>query len=343
MTQRKRAPQNGAKKKVNKPPVLFKETQELITRIADIFQAPFLTYWNSANGSICDNDVVGFYEVLQHLGPSRTIYLFVKSHGGHGESSLRIVNLLRQYAKRIVVVAPLECASAATMLALGADEIQMGPLAHLTPVDTSLTHDLSPIDRDNNRVRVSLDELQRVVKLGASETKTASGDNPYKEIYPYIHPLVLGAVDRLSSLSIQLCDTILSFHVKDPKKRRKISETLNSDYPSHSYPITYVEAKKIGLPVSEIGGELNDLLLDLNQLYSRMGKKAYTDYDEHNYHDNEIPNILEGVGLQIFYQNDKDWHYRQEERRWVALNDDSSWHKVWREKGRIREERFEIR
>ncbi len=81
--------------------------------------------------------------------------LFIKSDGGSGQAALRMVNLLRRYVKHLTVLAPLECQSAATMLALGADRILMGPLAHLSAVDTSLTHDLSPIDRDNDRVSVS--------------------------------------------------------------------------------------------------------------------------------------------------------------------------------------------
>jgi hypothetical protein len=30
----------------------------------------------------------------------------------------------------------------------------------------------------------------------------------------------------------------------------------------------------------------------------------------------------------IYYQLDKDWHYRSEERRWVALNEKSIWRKA---------------
>jgi hypothetical protein len=45
-----------------------------------------------------------------------------------------------------------------------------------------------------------------------------------------------------------------------------------------------------------------------------MGQRAITDYDEENHHDNEITNILEGAGAQVFYQVEKDWHYRKEER-----------------------------
>jgi len=50
--------------------------------------------------------------------------------------------------------------------------------------------------------------------------------------------------------------------------------------------------------------------------------------DKRSSHDNSIRNILEGVGLQILYQNGKGWHYRSEERRWVSLDDRSSWRKA---------------
>jgi hypothetical protein len=233
-----------------------------------------------------------------------------------------------------------ECTSAATMLALGADEIQMGPLAFLSAVDTSLTHDLSPVDRNNNLVSISHDELTRVIKLW-NESHVDS--NPYQNLYQYIHPLVFGAVDRASSLSIKLCKDILSYHMSDKEMASVISRKLNSDYPSHSYPILMKEAKEIGLNVTSIDKELNDLLFDLNNLYSQMGSRALTDYDEDNYHDNEIRNILEARGIQSFYQVDKDWHYRNEERRYIPLNDNSSWYKTTDGSSKTGPRPFEIR
>ena len=71
--------------------------------------------------------------------------------------------------------------------------------------------------------------------------------------------------------------------------------------------------------------KLNESLMSLNEYYSEMGQKSCTDYDEFNYHDNEILNIHEGAGVQIYYQEDKDWHYRAEERRWIPMNDNSGW------------------
>lgn len=328
--------------KVKKPPVLMKQTQRLITRLEKRLGGTFLAYWSSGNGSVCHHDVAAFYEVLKHLGWQERIFLFIKSCGGNGQAALRIVNLLRQYTKQLVALVPLECASAATMMALGADEILMGPLAYLTAVDTSLTHDLSPVDKNNYLVAVSQDELNRVLKLWKTSA-TSTDSNPYKDLYQHIHPLVFGAIDRSSSLSIKICEEILSYHVGEKKERERISKHLNSSYPSHSYPIMLREAQRVGLKVGALDDDLNNLLIDLSALYSEMGQKALTDYDEFNYHDNEILNIVEGRGIEFNYQNDKDWHYRKEERRWVPMNDHSSWRRYTLDRGKVVHSVFHIR
>lgn len=326
---------------IKRPPVLFERTQPLIKKLEEKFGCAFLTYWNSNSGSVCQNDVVGLYGVLRKLGHREKIVIFIKSDGGSGQASLMMVNLLRQFSDRIVAAVPLECQSAATMLALGADEIQMGPLAHLSAVDTSLAHPLSPLDRDNDRVSVSQDELMRLIRLWQNEVGNGTV-NPYQAIFPYIHPLVIGAVHRVSSLSVKLCMEILSYHMKDQRKATAISQTLNSNYPSHSYPITLKEAKRIGLRAEALPDEINDLMLGLNELYSEMGQRAVTDFDEFNNHDSQICNIIEGRDIQIYFQSDRDWHYRKEERRWVAMNDRSAWQKMERVGNKVKSAVFHI-
>ncbi|ACK71266.1 protein of unknown function DUF114 [Gloeothece citriformis PCC 7424] len=331
----------ASNKKVNQPPVFFEETQQLITTLEKKLNSTVLVYWTSPVGSICQNDVEGLQEILQKIGRQKEIYLFHKSNGGSGLASLRIVHLLRHYTNTLKILIPLGCASAATMIALGADEIYMGPLAFLTAIDTSITHDLSPVDTFNNLVSVSQDELTRVINLWRKEAKS-DDSNPYQTLFQYIHPLVIGAVDRASSLSIKVCTEILSYHIKDKYKAEKISNHLNSEYPSHSYPITIEEAKRIGLTVFPLEPEINQLLLNLNKYYSEMGQKAFTFFDEQNYHNNEILNILEGPDIQVYYQNDVDWHYRSEERRWARLNDQSSWRKTERKGDEIQKTVFYI-
>ncbi len=327
--------------KIKQPPVLFGKSQKIIHEIERVLDGTLITYWNNSRGEVCDNDVVAFYELLETIGPQQKIYFFIKSDGGHGQASLRIINLIRQYCQELIALVPLECASAATIMAIGANEVRMGPMAYLTAVDTSLTHDLSPIDRDNDRVSVSLDELNRIIKLWQKE-KSKEAENPYKSLFEYVHPLVIGAVDRAESLSIMLCRELLLYHISDEERATEIATTLNSKYPSHSYPILLEEAKKIGLNVDKMSKEVNGLLLELNKIYSEMGQKATTDYSEIKAHGNEILNILEARKLQIYFQQDKDWFYRTEERRWVTMNDNSGWRKIEKINNKMKKTIFHI-
>lgn len=308
------------------PPVRYVETQALIKEIEEKIGMPLVVYWNSFNGGVCANDVHGLYKLFKQLGHHDKIALFIKSSGGETVSALRIVNIIRNYTDNVLAMIPLESASSATLIALGADEIHMGPLSYLTPIDSSSRHQLAPIDPVNNsRVSVSNDEVLRLDKLW-KENAPESSKHHYEELYKYIHPLILGSLDRSSSLSIKICEEILSYHMDSEAECSRIAHLLNSDFPSHSYPIMLKEAKEIGLSVKELDRDINDLLLELHEWYSEMGSRAYTDFDEFNYHDNQILNILETRDQQLYYQNDKDWSYIKEERRWQVLNDNSDWY-----------------
>ena len=171
----RRRPRQRRPTRLKAPPILYKKTQAVVDRIQRKVDGTFFSYWTSTSGSVCDNDVMALHAILKARGPQPRIALLVKSDGGSGMASLRLVHLLRRYAKKLTVIAPLNCASAATMLALGADTIQMGPLSYLTAVDTSLEHDLSPLDHTNQLVPVSNDEVDRVIRLW-SETVGRRGD-----------------------------------------------------------------------------------------------------------------------------------------------------------------------
>jgi len=46
---------------------------------------------------------------------------------------------------------------------------------------------------------------------------------------------------------------------------------------------------------------------------------------------------------RIYYQHDKDWHYRSEERRWVALNEKNLWRKAEIVKGKVAISQLHVR
>jgi hypothetical protein len=341
-----------SKVKILKPPVVFNKTQKYLGQLSEVLGCPVLSYFKPASGNIWSQDLYAFVECLKSYGKIDTLALYIRSNGGQGMVSLRIVNLLRSFTNKLILLAPSECASAATMLALGCDEIYMGPLSSLSPVDSSLTHQLSPLDKLNSSVPVSLDELWRVLRLWKEaesnefgpnakvkegletatekllDTEKAGPENPYKYLYEYIHPLVFGAVDRYSSLSVRICKEILSYHMKDQALIDSITKHLNYDYPAHGYPITIREAEKIGLPVKDLTPKMQDILNNLQLLYSELTEEKITDYDNSMYHDHSIYSVVETTGQQLVYQQDYDKFYREAEKRYITINDLSGWYKT---------------
>jgi hypothetical protein len=321
----------GPAVEIRRPPVLFARTQPIVEGLEAALGGPFASYWVSSKASMSHDDVAALDHVLRGAraadGELERVFLFIKSDGGQGTAALRMANILRHWARHLTALVPLEAASAATMLALAADEIQIGPLGYLSAVDTSLRHPLSPLNHTNDRVNVSHDELVRVVRLWSEHAGDSAG-NPWGALFEHVHPLTIGAVDRASSLSIKLCTEILAYHFQDHERAAEIARALNADYPAHGYPITLREAQRIGLPATPLAAEVDELLIALGQVYAEMGQRADTDFDPQNYHSNEIRKIIEIRGLQMYYQVDADWHYRETERRWSSLNDRSSWREL---------------
>ena len=311
---------------IRRPPLLFGQTAPLIDRLERALGGPFVSYWISGTASMGHEDVAALDHALRGArGRPERAFVFIKSDGGQGTAALRMTNILHHWAQGLTALVPMEAASAATMLALGADEIQIGPLGFLSAVDTSIRHPLSPLDHVNDRVSISHDELVRAVRLWRERGEEG---NPWSKLYDYVHPLAIGAVDRASSLSIKLCTEILGYHFEDEARAAQIARALNSDYPAHGYPITLREAQRLGLPAKPLAPEIDEQLIALGHLYAEMCQRMTTDFDPRNYHSGEIRKIIETRDAMLYYQVDRDWHYRETERRWTSLNDRSAWREL---------------
>jgi len=65
-------------KKIIKPPVLYRQTQQIIKKIENKEQVKLLSYWNSVNGEICQSDVSVFLKLLK-IGKYKTGYTCLSS------------------------------------------------------------------------------------------------------------------------------------------------------------------------------------------------------------------------------------------------------------------------
>jgi len=92
----------------------------------------------SLGSSLEAGDIPVLGNVLRSIGDVQTLSLILHSPGGDGTCVEKVVALCRAQCKHFRVIIPNRAKSAATMIALGADEILMGPSSEIGPIDAQV-------------------------------------------------------------------------------------------------------------------------------------------------------------------------------------------------------------
>lgn len=200
---------------------------------------------------IADDSVRVFFDHLLLL-PSRPIAkfdLFLCSNGGAGTVPWRLVSLFREFATSFNVLIPYRAYSAATLIALGADEIVMHPFGELGPIDPTVSNEFNPTDNSGRRLGISVEDVKAYVDF----IKTTVGIHHEDELIravealtAKVHPLALGTVERFLSQTRMVARKILRTHMKDADEHtiNEIIEIMASKLYFHGHPINRKEAKE---------------------------------------------------------------------------------------------------
>jgi len=86
------------------------------------------------NYAVEGGDVHALMEVCHNV-PETELDLLIHSPGGSPEAAEQMVNYLRSQFDYIRAIVPLQAKSAATMIALGCDEVVLGEHSELGPID----------------------------------------------------------------------------------------------------------------------------------------------------------------------------------------------------------------
>jgi len=184
------------------------------------------------------------------------IDLFIYSRGGQSDVPWTLVSMFREYCKEgsFSVLIPYRAHSAATVIAMGADEIVMSKKAELGPIDITIgSGPYNPTEKNSNqRLPVSVEDVMGyfslLEKIGCvrPEEKLHS----FQQLANQVHPLVLGMVNRLLSQTELVALRLLNTRAKPytEEKNKEIIRKLSSEIYSHQHTISRSEAiKELGL------------------------------------------------------------------------------------------------
>lgn len=201
--------------------------------------------------SIADDSVRVFFDHLALLSarPVEKLDIFLCSNGGSGTVPWRLVSLFREFAKSFNVLIPYRAYSAASLIALGADEIVMHPFAELGPIDPTVSNEFNPQEQGTGRrIGISVEDVKAYVNFVKTTVGITHEDELIKAIEVLankVHPLALGNVERFIAQSRMIARKILRTHMseKDGHVIDEIVENMASKLYFHGHPINRQEAK----------------------------------------------------------------------------------------------------
>jgi hypothetical protein len=215
---------------------------------------------------------------LTSFGKVKEISLFIYTIGGDSIAGWSLVNLVRQYCEKLIVLIPFRVLSCGTLIALGADEIFMGRHGILSPIDPSVASPFNPPAPGTEKtgqislLPVSVEDMIGFLELARKEIGIKSEEsmvNVLNILANKIHPLALGAVYRAREQNSSLAIRLLSSHLDKEDVINKIVEQLTEKLPTHNYLIGRLEAKEIGLDIKEPSDEIDLLMWKLYKEYEK--------------------------------------------------------------------------
>lgn len=211
---------------------------------------------------------------------TKLIDLFLYSRGGDTDVPWAAVGMLREFlGKRpFNVLVPFRAHSAATVIALGADQIVMTRNAELGPIDATIAEGPhNPKDEDSKKyLPISVEDARGYFNFleGMSLSDQKHRMEAFKLLTDRVHPLALGAVNRLLSQTGLVARQLLNGRLNplnDDDNERIVSQ-LSSEIFSHAHAIHLKEAHEIGLSfaVSAVSEGIEDELWDLYREYAEV-------------------------------------------------------------------------
>lgn len=170
-------------------------------------------------------------------GKTKDILLVLYSFGGDIASAYLISKLCREYTKRKFVVAvPRRAKSAATLICCGADEIHMGSLSELGPLDPQF-HGLPALGLKNT--------IRQIAETVSEFPKSSNLFSEY--LAKTIAPIDLGYYDRIVDSASQYARRLLLKRCIKPKEVdiQKLTTRLVYEYSDHGFVIDKSEATEI--------------------------------------------------------------------------------------------------
>ena len=250
------------------PAELDAEIQETLNSLETLSGGQ--TYYVFYRKRICSGTVDEVYDELRTIRNECdgrfNVILF--SGGGDIEAAFNLACLFRSIGhESLNIIVPRWAKSAATLIACAADTISMTPVTELGPLDPQIMD--TPNTEDSRRLScLSIIETFQLIR---NEFRYGNEYFAAGLLERLQFPLALGSIISSPKVSEEYLARALRLQKAErtPEEVSAIAEKLVYGYVDHRFCIHHDEARRIGLPVRLLDGEMHDLVWKIHRLSMR--------------------------------------------------------------------------
>lgn len=241
---------------------------ELYKAIEEYRKNPLIVYATSTRNGvqalIASDAVRQLIDQVDNLKDGKSVDILIHSSGGDALAAWKLMSILRERFDTVNVLVPFMAFSAATILALGANEIVMHPHASLGPIDPQITATLP----DGTKRQFAYEDVGAFLRFLSEEvgiTEQSYYGPLVDRIFSAVDPLVIGAAKRASELSTSVGERLLKLHLNDSGDKdaaRQIAEKLNKSFFAHGDAVSRTRARELNLRIAKDDPTLEKLLWD---------------------------------------------------------------------------------
>jgi len=165
---------------------------------------------------------------------SKKLLLIIDSRGGAVEPAYLISKSAKKLSKNFIVAVPRKAKSAATLICLGADEIHMGLISHLGPIDPQV---------DDLPVLAASSAIEGIAAICERHPKSSEMFARY--LSANVEPAMFGHFERIAESAVQYAQRLLSDKKLPQVDDQPVWKKLVYEYKDHGFVIDYDEVKKL--------------------------------------------------------------------------------------------------
>lgn len=212
------------------------------------------------DSTMVKSDADKIYNAVTKFSSDKPMLLVLYSLGGEAASAYLIGKLCREYSSdKLVISVPRFAKSAATLMCCAANEIHMGSLSELGPIDPQINK-LPALGLKN-----SIEHIAELVKI-----HPASSDMFAKYLDYSLELINIGYYERVAESAMQYAERLLNTHPDNlPKDAKSIAFDLVYKYKDHGFVIDKAEAQSI----------FGDSIVKMNTQEYEIGNKLYQALD----------------------------------------------------------------